>query len=162
MLVTDCVGQKQFLGMIFDIPATVEMACWNKCFKKAKIMNYFDTEMSYSEDLLFLLDYCQQVEKVSLINEPLVFIREREESAIHQKVLHDVFKRNMGYYEKCVKKARSISSVHRRKYNTMKIIRILNRRERLIELSDRGELVQLRRYAKGNIGTILYSDMSFS
>ena len=46
---------------------------WGKLFKKAYIQNEFDRNMSLGEDLLFNIDYCTHIERVSVINDYLYY-----------------------------------------------------------------------------------------
>lgn len=42
---------------------------WNKLFKRTKILHLFSKDMSLGEDLIFNIDYINQIKRISVINE---------------------------------------------------------------------------------------------
>lgn len=141
---------------MFDIPATIEMALWNKVYKR-KILGdlLFDINMKYSEDLLFNISALKKTIKLIIIPEPVVYIRERSDSAIHTKINNDTFVENLNNIKKCIVDAKDISIdvIDYGEYSMW--IRVLNRREQLLADDSQVELSQLRAYIKHRISKLI-------
>lgn len=64
-------SKQQLLTIMMD-NATKYLTVWNKLFRKSIIKKYhlrFDTDLEYSEDSKFLLEYMRYINKVNFVNE---------------------------------------------------------------------------------------------
>lgn len=63
---------------------------WNKLYRRDLISDYFETDLSLGEDLLFNLSYLENVEKISLVSKPLYhYIQERNVKTLSSKKRED-------------------------------------------------------------------------
>ena len=63
---------------------------WNKLYRRDLISDYFEADLSLGEDLLFNLSYLENVEKISLVSEPLYhYIQERNVKTLSSKKRED-------------------------------------------------------------------------
>lgn len=60
---------------------------WGKLFKKQFITSEFNRSMSLGEDLLFNIDYCSNINKVSVINEYLYYYDTLVGGGLHKQLL---------------------------------------------------------------------------
>lgn len=65
---------------------------WNKLFRKEWIYNNFDVTLSLGEDLLFNLDYINEIDKIALIDEPLYcYIQKNGQDTLSSKKREDKY-----------------------------------------------------------------------
>lgn len=63
---------------------------WNKLYRRDLISDYFETDLSLGEDLLFNLSYLENVEKISVVQKPLYhYIQERNVKTLSSKKRED-------------------------------------------------------------------------
>lgn len=63
---------------------------WNKLYKKDLISDYFETDLSLGEDLLFNLSYLENTENIAVVSKPLYFyIQERGKVTLSSKKRED-------------------------------------------------------------------------
>ena len=85
---TGTVSMRQFLRYMSRRPANHYFASlWNKLFKRSVIEEIslrFDTGISFGEDHVFILEYLRRIESVSLIDRPLYFYIDTDDSLVHR------------------------------------------------------------------------------
>lgn len=60
----------------------IASAVWGKLYKKALITNKFNSEITMGEDLLFNLQYCQNIDRICSIPYPLYYYNQENENSI--------------------------------------------------------------------------------
>lgn len=64
---------------------------WNKVFKKEIIQKYnlmFDVTIAMNEDVLFCFQYLENSKKIKMIDNRIIYYRQRKSSLISQKIKH--------------------------------------------------------------------------
>ena len=62
---------------------------WNKVYKKEILDKYnldFDLKVTMSEDIMFTFQYLEKIDKVKIIDEPIINYRQRKSSLISNKI----------------------------------------------------------------------------
>lgn len=58
---------------VYHLNTELLSPCWNKIFKRQLIINLFNEEISFGEDLIFDLEYLNNCTRLSFITTPLVY-----------------------------------------------------------------------------------------
>lgn len=82
-IITDkaILKQEQLAAELFHIPHTISSSVCNKLFRKDHIKQFFDPSLRMAEDLMFVLNYLENVSMGVWIKTPLYYVRTRAESA---------------------------------------------------------------------------------
>jgi len=65
---------------------------WNKLYKKALIRDGFDVNLSLGEDLLFNLNYMEEIDKLGIVEEPLYYyVQQNSQDTLSSKKREDKY-----------------------------------------------------------------------
>lgn len=90
-------NREEYVKLMFKAPANYYFAClWNKLFKREIIQRaqlYFDEDMNFGEDHVFVLRYLLHADYIALVDKPVYFYVDTPGSLVHSAMnLADISK----------------------------------------------------------------------
>lgn len=97
---TNILSHAQFVEMFADVESSVADVVWNKLYRKEVIGDSVFKPGVLIEDIRFIAEVAQKIQKVAYSNEKLYFYRNREQSIMQQKKEIMIHKANA--FEDCI------------------------------------------------------------